>query len=59
VADGAVTYLSAVPAPGYALEIDDPGPPRVRVEFESDQSKVEIRAEWGNGQLVVDVDTDD
>jgi hypothetical protein len=59
VGGGAVTYLSAVPAAGFALEIDDPGPPRVRVEFESDETKVEVRAEWANGALDVDVDTED
>jgi hypothetical protein len=59
VGGGAVTYLSAVPAAGFALEIDDPGPPRVRVEFESDETKVEVRAEWVDGALDVDVDTDD
>jgi len=46
------------PAAGYTYEIDDAGPPRVRVRFEGGENKVEIRVRWENG-LVTEVDEDD
>ena len=51
-----VELQAATPAPGYAVEIDDPGPPRVRVEFESDDDDVRVEARWDNGGLDIDVD---
>jgi hypothetical protein len=59
VSQGRVTYLSAVPKTGYAVEVENPGPPEVRVEFESEESKVEIRAQWENGQLDVEINVED
>jgi hypothetical protein len=59
VSSGSVSYVSAVPLPGFAVEIDDAGPPRVRVEFESESARVEVRAEWENGQLDVEIDESD
>jgi hypothetical protein len=59
VGSNGVTYLSAVPRPGFAVEIDDPGPPRVRVEFESDEARVEVRAEVRDGELEIEIDSDD
>ncbi|MCI0679440.1 MAG: hypothetical protein L0Z63_10420 [Actinobacteria bacterium] len=59
VEGGEVTYLSAVPAPGFALEIEDAGPPGVRVEFQSVTIQIEVRAEWVDGRLEVEIDTDD
>lgn len=53
-----VVLNAATPAPGYSTDIGDAGPPKVRVEFESDESKVEVRVEW-DGQLVVEVRDDD
>jgi hypothetical protein len=46
---GAVSLVSAVPNPGYSVEVDEQGPDEVRVEFESDDSKSEVRAQWNGG----------
>lgn len=53
---GEVELQAATPAPGYAVEIDDPGPPRVRVEFEGDGDEVRVEARWERGGLDIDVD---
>jgi hypothetical protein len=46
---GAVSLVSAVPNPGYSVEVDEHGPDEVRVEFESDDSKSEVRVRWNGG----------
>lgn len=53
---GEVELQAATPAPGYTVEIDDPGPPRVRVEFEGDDDDVRVEARWNDGALDIDVD---
>lgn len=52
---GEVAYQSATPAPGFHVEVDKQGPPQVKVEFESQSSKVEVSAEWSDGDLKVEV----
>jgi hypothetical protein len=54
-----VELQAATPAPGFAVEIDDEGPPRVRVEFDSDDAEARIEVRWENGSLDVDIDEDD
>jgi hypothetical protein len=44
--DGAVSYS------GFDLEVDDSGPDRVRVEFESDDSRIRVEAECVGGEPV-------
>jgi hypothetical protein len=56
---GEVELQAATPAPGFAVEIDDEGPPRVRVEFVSDGAEVRIEVRWENGSLGIDVDEND
>ncbi len=46
---GAVSLVSAVPTPGYTVEVDEQGPDEVRVEFESDDAKSEVRVRWDGG----------
>ncbi len=58
VAPGSVTYLSAVPNPGFAVAVDDPGPPEVRVELVGETSEVRVRARWRDGSLDLRVDVD-
>lgn len=53
-----VALQAATPAPGFETEIDDFGPPRVRVEFESDDTDVRVEARWEGGGLDVDVTGD-
>ena len=52
---GAVELQAATPALGYDVEVDDAGPPSVRVEFESDDSDVRVDVEWKDGGLDVEV----
>ena len=54
---GEVKLESVAPTPGFSYEIDDEGPPEVRVEFEGGDVKVEIRVRWDGG-LVTEVDED-
>lgn len=51
-----VELVAATPAPGFSVEVDDSGPSRVRVEFESDAADYRVEARWEGGQLTVDVD---
>jgi hypothetical protein len=56
---GEVELQAATPAPGFAVEIDDAGPPRVRVEFDSDEVEARIEVRWENGSLDIDIDEND
>ena len=53
VAPGVVEFVGAVPAPGFRVEVDDAGPSRVRVEFESEVARHEVRIEWESGELEI------
>jgi hypothetical protein len=55
---GEVELQAATPLPGFAVEIDDAGPPRVRVEFESADSDVRVEIRWRDGALDISVDAD-
>jgi hypothetical protein len=54
---GEVKLESVAPTPGFSYEIDDQGPPDVRVQFESGDVKVEVRVRWDGG-LVTEIDED-
>lgn len=54
-----VELQAATPAPGFAVEIDDEGPPRVRVEFDSEDLEVRIEVRWRDGSLDIDMDEND
>jgi len=56
---GEVELQAATPAPGFAVEIDDDGPERVRVEFDSGNVEVRVEVRWESGSLDVDVDEHD
>jgi len=51
---GEVILNGATPAAGFTVDVGKQGPPEVRVEFESETSKVEIRVVW-DGKLVIDL----
>ena len=53
---GEVILETAVPRPGFETEIDKQGPPVVEVEFDSSNLRVDIKAEWDNGELEIEVD---
>ena len=50
-----VVLQTATPAPGFQAEVEKPGPPDVEVEFETETVKVELRAEWEEGDLKVEI----
>ncbi len=50
-----VVLQTATPSPGYHTEVKKPGPPKVEVEFESNDLEIKVRAEWRDGELNVDV----
>lgn len=52
-----VELQAATPAPGFAVEVDDKGPDRVRVEFESAALDVRIEVRWKDGTLDIDVNS--
>lgn len=53
---GEVELQAATPAAGFGVEIDDAGPDRVRVEFESDEEDVRVEVRWENDGLAIEVD---
>ncbi|HEX6148288.1 hypothetical protein [Nocardioides sp.] len=53
---GAITLDSAIAYSGYLLERDDVGPDRVRVEFETDDSRIRVEAECVDGEPVFSED---
>jgi len=44
---------------GYSLEVDERGPDRVRVEFETEERRTRVEAECSGGEPVFSVDRDD
>jgi hypothetical protein len=54
---GEVVLDGATPAAGFTVEVDKQGPPEVKVKFESESTKVEVRVDW-DGKLVTDVQED-
>ena len=47
---------AATPASGFSVEIDDSGPDRVRVEFESDDADIRVEVRWRDGELEISID---
>lgn len=56
---GEVIYQSASPAPGFQVDVEKPGPPEVKVEFESEADKVEVEASWQDNGLEVHISNED
>lgn len=56
---GEVELQAATPAPGFAVENDEDGPDRVRVEFESNDLEVRVEVRWENGDLDIRIDEND
>ena len=54
-----VSLVSATPAPGYAVEIEEAGPGEVRVSFEGPAGEVQVRAAASGGQVVWEVEEGD
>ncbi len=54
-----VVLQAASPAAGFRVEVDKAGPPEVDVEFESETLKVEYRATWDHGELIIEISESD
>lgn len=54
-----VELQAATPVPGFSVEVDESGPPRVRVEFENDLAEVRVEVRWEDDGLDIDIDEDD
>ena len=53
---GTLTLVGAPsPTPGYTTRVDDNGPDRVRVRFERDDVRTEIRVDVEGGELVPEI----
>ncbi len=52
---GEVRLESVAPLAGYSYDIEEAGPPEVRVEFDG-PLRVEVRVRWRDGQLVTEID---
>jgi hypothetical protein len=50
---GVVTFVTAIPQPGFSTDPRETGPDRVRVRFESDTHTSDFRAEWEGGELKI------
>ncbi len=57
---GEVVLIATQAAPGFYVEVDDTGPPEVKVEFEdfADTVKVKVKIRYENGVLVEDITED-
>jgi len=55
---GEVTLQAATPAPGFDVEVDEPGPPRVRVGFEDDDGDIRVEVRWEDGGLDIEISGD-
>ncbi len=53
---GVVTFVSAIPQPGYSTDRKATGPVEVRIRFESESHTSDFRAEWEGGALKVSQD---
>lgn len=53
---GVVSFVSAIPKPGFTTELRDTGPERVRVRFSQAEHKSEFEATWENGELEISLD---
>ena len=53
-----VALETAIPLPGFQVELDKTGPDAVDVEFEGEGGRFRFRAEWKDGGLDIEVDED-
>jgi hypothetical protein len=53
-----VWLVGAVPSVGFTTDVENAGPEKVEVEFDSEGSESKFRAFFEGGQLIVDIDED-
>ncbi len=56
VSGGSVTLVSATPVAPYQVDVEDDGPEKVEVEFDSEAAEYRVRAEIHDGQLIWQVE---
>jgi hypothetical protein len=49
---------TATPAPGFGMEVDEAGPPEVRIDFDGLVVTVEVRIRSDNGILDIEIKED-
>ena len=57
--NGDVWFDGASPRPGFSVEIEETGPEKVEVEFESSDHTSKFKAFYDDGELVIDRDEED
>ncbi len=50
--------VGAVPSVGFTTDVENAGPEKVDVEFDSEDAESRFRAYFEGGQLIVDIDED-
>ena len=50
--------VGAVPSVGFTTDVENAGPEKVEVEFDSEDSEARFKAYFQSGQLIVDIDED-
>jgi hypothetical protein len=50
---GVVTFVTAIPQPGFSTDLRETGPERVRVRLESKTHTSDFRAEWEGSELKI------
>jgi len=53
--NGNVFLTGATPALGFSMEIEDAGPDKVRVDFDSGDDEISVRIEWKDGRLDIEI----
>lgn len=53
---GVVTFVSAIPQPGYSTDRKVTGPDEVRIRFDSEAHTSDFRADWEGGELRISQD---
>jgi hypothetical protein len=56
VSGGTVTLVSATPVTPYHVDVEDDGPEKVEVEFDSESTEYQVRAFVDDGELIWEVD---
>ncbi|MDH5616832.1 MAG: hypothetical protein OEY62_09880, partial [Acidimicrobiia bacterium] len=50
---GVITFVSAIPQPGFSTDRTATGPDEVRIRFESESHTSDFHAEWKEGELKI------
>ena len=59
IGDGTVRLAGASPKPGFTMEVENPGPEKVEVEFHNDDHESDFSAKFEDGRLVPSISESD